>query len=370
MLRYIAKRILLMIPVLLGISFLIFLLMYFTPGDPAQMILGDMAEKEEVEALRQEMGLNDGFFTRYFRYMGDLLRGDLGTSYTTKLPVWDEIAARLPVTMKVAFFVILFAVVVGVPIGILSAVRQYSFIDSITRVFALLGITMPSFWLALLLVLLFSVKLEWLPASGLYGPLYYIMPILSISAVSVATITRTARSSMLEVVRQDYIRTARAKGQKESVVMFKHALLNALIPILTIVGIQFASGLGGAVVNEQVFAIPGIGKLMVDAIKARNYPLVQGSVLVLAVLQSMVNLVIDLLYAFVDPRIRSQYNRNKKKKAKTNGGGQPPQSSLPNDNLPDDNLPNGNLPNGNLPNGNLPMGKLPMGNIPRESDPI
>lgn len=316
MLRYIAKRVLLMIPVLLGISFLIFLLMYFTPGDPAQMILGDLAEKEEVEALREEMGLNDGFFERYFKYIAGLFQGDLGTSYTTKLPVWDEIAARLPVTAKVAFFVILFSVMVGVPIGILSAVRQYSLIDSITRVLALLGITMPSFWLALLLVLLFSVKLEWLPASGLYGPLYYIMPILSISAVSVATITRTSRSSMLEVVRQDYIRTARAKGQKESVVMFKHALLNALIPILTIVGIQFAGGLGGAVVNEQVFAIPGVGKLMVDAIKARNYPLVQGSVLVLAVLQSLVNLLVDLLYAFVDPRIRSQYNRGKKNKRK------------------------------------------------------
>ncbi|MEG1525412.1 MAG: ABC transporter permease [Clostridia bacterium] len=325
MLRYIAKRILLMIPVLLGISFLIFVLMFFTPGDPAQMILGDMAEKEEVEALREELGLNDSFFERYFSYMGGLLKGDLGISYTTKLPVWDEIAARLPVTAKVAFLVIIFAVLVGVPIGILSAVRQYSVIDSITRVFALLGITMPSFWLALLLVLLFSVKLQWLPASGLYGWQYYIMPIISISAVSVATITRTARSSMLEVVRQDYIRTARAKGQRESVVLFKHALLNALIPILTIVGIQFAGGLGGAVVNEQVFAIPGIGKLMVDAIKARNYPLVQGSVLVLAVLQSLVNLSIDILYAFVDPRIRSQYSRGKKKKDKKEDDSQSPE---------------------------------------------
>ena len=177
----------------------------------------------------------------------------------------------------------------------------------------LLGITMPSFWLALLLVLLFSVKLGWLPASGLYGPSYYVLPIISISAASVAIITRTARSSMLEVIRQDYIDTARAKGQKERVVLFKHALLNALIPILTVVGIQFAGSLGGAVVNEQVFAIPGIGKLMVDAIKARNYPLVTGSVLVLSLLQSLVNLFIDLLYAFVDPRIRSQYSRGKKK---------------------------------------------------------
>ena len=178
---------------------------------------------------------------------------------------------------------------------------------------------MPSFWFALLLVLLFSVKLGWLPASGLYGPAYYVLPIISISAASVAILTRTARSSMLEVIRQDYIDTARAKGQKERVVLFKHALLNALIPILTVVGIQFAGSLGGAVVNEQVFAIPGIGKLMVDAIKARNYPLVTGSVLVLSLLQSLVNLFIDLLYAFVDPRIRSQYSRGKKKTKALNG---------------------------------------------------
>lgn len=313
MLRYIIKRILLMIPVLLGISFLIFALTYFTPGDPARMLLGDDATVEQVEELREEMGLNDGFFQQYIHYMAGLLHGDLGTSYVSKMPVWEEIASRLPVTAKVALFVILFSVIVGVPVGILSAVRQYSIIDSLTRIGALLGITMPSFWLALLLVLLFSVNLKWLPASGLYGPAYYVMPILSISAASVATITRTARSSMLEVTRQDYIRTARAKGQRESAVIFGHALPNALIPILTIVGIQFASGLGGAVVNEQIFAIPGVGKLMVDAIKARNYPLVQGSVLVLAVLQSLVNLVVDILYAFVDPRIRSQYIRKRRK---------------------------------------------------------
>ena len=314
MARYALKRILAMIPVLIGISFVIFTLLYFTPGDPAQMLLGDLATEDEVEALREEMGLNDGFFVRYLRYMGDLLQGDLGTSYVSKLPVSEEIMTRLPVTARVAFFVIIFAVIVGVPAGIISATRQYSFIDNLVRVISLLGITMPSFWLALLLVLLFSVKLGWLPASGLYGPIYYIMPVISIAAVPVATIARITRSSMLEVIRSDYIRTARAKGQAENVILFKHALANALIPILTIVGIQFAGGLGGAVVNEQVFAIPGLGKMMVDAIKARNYPLVQGSVLVLAVLQSSVNLIVDLLYALVDPRIRSQYISRKKSK--------------------------------------------------------
>ena len=220
--------------------------------------------------------------------------------------------SRLPVTALVAFLVIILAVVIGVPAGIISAVKQYTWVDSIVRVFSLLGITMPSFWLALLLVLLFAVNLEWFPASGLYGPKYYVLPVISISAVSIATIARTTRSSMLEVIRSDYIRTAKAKGQSPRVIIFKHALSNALIPILTIVGIQFANGLGGAVVNEQVFAIPGLGKMMVDAIKARNYPLVQGSVLVLALLQSIVNLVVDLLYAWVDPRIRSQYVTKKK----------------------------------------------------------
>ena len=318
MARYALKRILAMIPVLIGISFVIFTLLYFTPGDPARMLLGDLATEEEVEALREDMGLNDSFLVRYVRYMGDLLQGDLGTSYVSKLPVSEEILTRLPVTARVAFLVIIFAVVVGVPAGIISATKQYSFIDNFVRIISLLGITMPAFWLALLLVLLFSVKLGWLPASGLYGPIYYIMPVISIAAVPVATIARITRSSMLEVIRSDYIRTARAKGQTENVILFKHALANALIPILTIVGIQFAGGLGGAVVNEQVFAIPGLGKMMVDAIKARNYPLVQGSVLVLAVLQSSVNLVVDLLYALVDPRIRSQYiSRKKSKKAQT-----------------------------------------------------
>ena len=327
MARYALKRILAMIPVLIGISFVIFSLLYFTPGDPARMLLGDLATEEEVEALREDMGLNDSFLVRYVRYMGDLLQGDLGTSYVSKLPVSEEILTRLPVTARVAFLVIIFAVVVGVPAGIISATKQYSFIDNFVRIISLLGITMPSFWLALLLVLLFSVKLGWLPASGLYGSIYYIMPVISIAAVPVATIARITRSSMLEVIRSDYIRTARAKGQTENVILFKHALANALIPILTIVGIQFAGGLGGAVVNEQVFAIPGLGKMMVDAIKARNYPLVQGSVLVLAVLQSSVNLVVDLLYALVDPRIRSQYiSRKKSKKIQTETT-----SSLPSD---------------------------------------
>lgn len=307
MFQYVVKRILFTIPVLIGVTFIIFTMMYFTPGDPARMILGDTATETEVEELREEMGLNDPFLVRYGNYMWDLCHGDLGNSYVTGLPVTEEILARLPITARLAVLSCIFSVMIGVPVGVLSAVKQYSSLDNITMILALLGITIPSFWLAMMLVMVFSVNLGWLPASGLYGWKYYILPVISISAVSIATFTRMTRSSMLEVIRQDYIRTARAKGQTEGKVITRHALKNALIPIITVIGIQFASGLSGAVVNEQIFAIPGLGKMMVDAIKARNYPVVQGGVLLIAVMFSVLNLVIDLLYAFVDPRIKSQY---------------------------------------------------------------
>ena len=314
--RYVLKRILVTIPVLLCVTFLIFTMMHFTDGDPARLILGDSASEEEVMALRSEMGLDRPFLQQYLIYMRNLLHGNLGTSYTTQLPVSQAIIARLPVTIRLSVLSCLFAVAVGIPAGIISAVRQYTILDNVITVLALIGITMPNFWLALLLVLFFSVKLGILPASGLYGPLYYIMPVLSISAASLATITRMTRSSMLEVIRSDYIRTARAKGLSEREVIFKHALKNALIPIITIIGIQFAGGLSGAVVNEQVFAIPGLGKMMVDAIKNRNYPLVEGGVLVIALMCSVVNLCVDLMYAIADPRIKAQYERKKTKKNK------------------------------------------------------
>ncbi len=314
MLKFAIKRILITIPVLIGVTFIIFSMMYFTPGDPARLILGENASDEAVFELREEMGLNKPFFTQYFSYLNGLLHGDLGTSYTTKMPVADELKARLPVTAKLATYVILFAIVIGIPAGIISAIKQYSILDYITTILALLGITMPNFWLALLLILFFSVTLGILPASGLYGPAYYIMPVISISVFSIATITRMTRSSMLEVIRQEYIQTARSKGLSETKVIFKHALLNALIPIITVIGLQFSNSLGGAVVNESVFAIPGIGKLMVDAIKSRNYPVVQGGVLTIAVMFSLLNLATDIIYAFVDPRIKTQYINSSKKR--------------------------------------------------------
>ncbi len=313
MLKFVIKRILVTIPVLLGVTLLIFTMMYFTNGDPARLILGDEATEIEVEVLREDLGLNDSFLEQYTNYLIGVIKGNLGTSYVTGIPVSVEIMDRIGITIRLATLSTLFAVVIGIPAGIISAVKQYSAVDNITMILALLGITMPNFWLALMLVLFFSVFLNILPASGLYGPLYYIMPVISISAVSIATIARMTRSSMLEVIRQDYIRTSRAKGQTEFIIIFKHALKNALIPIITVIGIQFAISLGGAVVNEQVFAIPGLGKFMVDAIKARNYPVVQGGVLVIAIMFSILNLLIDLLYAFVDPRIKTQYQKSSKK---------------------------------------------------------
>ncbi|NLL82469.1 MAG: ABC transporter permease [Tissierellia bacterium] len=312
MLKFTIKRILVAIPVLLGVTLLVFTMLYFTEGDPARLILGDTATEEEVEALREELGLNDSFGQQYISYLGGVLKGDLGVDYITGRPVSEEVMDRLTTTLKLAVASIVFSMIVAIPAGIISAVRQYSAVDNIAMVIALLGNSMPNFWLALMLILFFSVFLGILPASGLYGAQYYIMPVIGISAGSIATITRMTRSSMLEVIRQDYIRTSMAKGLTEFLIIVKHALKNALIPVITVIGIQFTVAVGGAVVNEQVFAIPGLGKFLVDAIKARNYQVVQGGVLVIAIICSIVNLVIDLLYAFVDPRIKSQYQKSGK----------------------------------------------------------
>lgn len=263
--------------------------------------------------MREELGLNKPLYKQFGSYVWSLvIRGDLGTSYQSKQPVAKEIMQRFPTTILLAVVSVILSVGIGIPTGILSAIRQYSWIDKLSRALALLGVSMPNFWQGLMNILLFSVYLGWLPASGFYGWQYWILPAVTIGTSSAATITRMTRSSMLEVIRQDYIRTARAKGQSERVITIHHALKNALIPIITIIGIQFGGLLGGAVLTETVFAIPGLGKFMVDAIKARNYPVVQGGVLILAFVFSFVNLIIDILYAFVDPRIKSQYKTYKK----------------------------------------------------------
>ncbi|KAF5049777.1 Glutathione transport system permease protein GsiC [anaerobic digester metagenome] len=309
MIKYIIRRIFLLIPVLLGVSFIVFTLMYITPGDPARLSLGESASEEQVQELRDEMGLNDPYLVQYGNYIKKLVvNQDIGKSYVTKRPVMQELTAAFPATLKLAGLSVAFAVLLGVPIGILSAVKQYSWFDSITMILALVGISMPVFWLGLLLIILFSVNLGWLPSSGFSSFKYMILPAVSLGAQSVAIITRMTRSSMLEVIRQDFIRTAKAKGQIERVVILKHALGNALIPIITITGLQFGGLLGGAVLTETIFSIPGIGRLMVESIKMRDYPVVQGGVLFIAIMFSIVNLLVDLLYAYVDPRIRSQYS--------------------------------------------------------------
>lgn len=306
--KYIARRLLLLVPVIIGVTFIIFSMMYFTPGDPARIILGESAKAEDVSRLREELGLNDPYFVQFGNYVKKaVLEQDIGKSYVTKRPVVTEITDRFPTTLKLAAFSIIIAVVIGIPIGIISATKQYSLFDNVSMVLALIGVSMPNFWQGLLLILFFSVYLGWLPSSGFSSFKHMILPAVTIGTSTIAVITRMTRSSMLEVVRQDYIRTARAKGQVESKVINHHALKNALIPIITVIGIQFGYLLSGAVLTESIFAVPGVGRLMVQSIKERDFPVVQGSVLFIAVAFSLVNLLVDILYAYVDPRIRSQY---------------------------------------------------------------
>ncbi len=312
MIKFILRRFLLMIPVLLGVTFIIFSIMYFTPGDPADMVLGEMATQEDKEMFREQYGLNGSFVTQYTTYIKNIvLKGDMGYSYVTKRPVVSELLDRFPTTLKLAFLSIMIAVIIGVFLGTISATKQYSIFDNISTGLAMFGVSMPSFWEAMMVIILFSVVLGWFPASGISTPLHWVLPAATIGTESAATIMRMTRSSMLEVIRQDYITTARAKGQKEITIIRKHALKNALIPVITVAGLQFGRLLGGAVIIETVFAIPGLGKLLIDAIKANNYPMVQGSALFMAFTISIVNLIIDILYAYVDPRIRSQYIKHK-----------------------------------------------------------
>lgn len=317
MIRYVLKRLVMMIPVLIGVSFLIFTMLYFSPGDPAVQILGDGATQEAIQALREELGLNDPFFVRYFNYLKDIvLYQDWGTSYSLNAPVFTTVLERFPTTFALAALSIGVATCLGVVCGIVAAVKQYSVFDYVATVCALTGASMPNFWQGMMMILLFSVHLGWLPPSGIETPLHWVMPVLTIGTSTSASIMRMTRSSMLEVIRQDYIRTARAKGQKESVVVLHHGLKNAMIPVLTTIGLSFGRMMGGAVLTESIFGVPGLGSLIVNAIKARDYPLVQGGMLFIAIVFGFVNLFVDLLYAFCDPRIKSQYSTKKKSKKK------------------------------------------------------
>ncbi|MGN0324375.1 MAG: nickel ABC transporter permease [Oliverpabstia sp.] len=308
MYKYIAKRLLMLIPVIIGVSFLVFFIMAMAPGDTAKAILGEDAPVESLEALREELGLNDPVPVRYVNYMKGMLRGDLGKSYKSGRPVFNEIMERFPATLELSFWGMVFAIALSIPIGIISATRQYSLTDSVSMIFALLGVATPNFWLGLMLIIVFSLHLGWLPSGGnTNGFASLILPVITLGTGCMANITRTTRSSMLEVIRQDYIRTAKAKGVSKNKVINKHALKNALIPVVTVIGLQFGSLLGGAVLTESVFSWPGIGTYLVNSIKAKDTNAVLGCVIIFSICFSIVNLIVDILYAYIDPRIKSKY---------------------------------------------------------------
>jgi peptide/nickel transport system permease protein len=304
-----------MVPVLLGVVFIVFTLMYITPGDPASIMLGEAATPEAVAELREELGLNQGFLVRFLMYVkGVILEGNLGISYVTKRPVLTEILERFPTTALLASLSALVSLSIGISAGIISATHQYTALDTMITALALFGVSMPSFWQGLVYIIIFALWLGILPASGTYGWQYWILPATTLGTMAAAIIMRMTRSSMLEVIRQDYIRTARAKGQSERLVIMKHAFRNALIPVITVAGIQFGHLLGGSVLVESIFAIPGLGKYMVDAIRQRDSPVVQGGVLFLALVFSCINLLVDLVYSAIDPRIKTQFKKPKQDK--------------------------------------------------------
>ncbi len=317
MLVYIIKRIFAMIPVLLGVSLLIFSILFLVPGDPASLVLGEQASEEVKEEWRDKYGLNDPFWVQYFDYMKDIVtKGDFGNSYKTGRPITQTIMERFPNTFLLASLASVAAMILGMSLGIIAAINKNTIIDTIVGIFGMIGVSMPVFWSALLLILFFAVQNPVFPVSGWYGPRYWVLPSIALAFHHTASIMRITRSSVLDCIRQDYVRTARAKGQNESFIIFHHVLKNAMIPIITAVGQMFGIAIGGAVILEQIFSIPGLGRLMVDGINARDYPQVRGSVLLLALSISVVNLIMDILYAFVDPRIKSQFKGTSKRKQK------------------------------------------------------
>ena len=307
-----------MIPVLVGVLFIVFTINHFSPGDPVASLLGGNYTQEQYDAKEKELGLDRPFFTQFIDYVvGIVTEFDLGTSYQTYRPVATEILERFPTTLLLGMLGVVLTIIVGVPFGIISATKQYSALDYIVTIVSLVFASIPSFWMAMMFQLTISHKLGWLPATYTAGSVIsMILPVLTLGLSPVATVTRMTRSSMLDVIRQDYIRTARAKGLSERDVIWKHALKNALIPVITVIGMQLGSIIAGSVVVEAIFSIPGLGSLLMNAINNRNYPVIQGSVLFMSIFISLLNLLVDLVYGFVDPRIKAQYGGGKKKAAK------------------------------------------------------
>ena len=317
MTRYIFKRILQLIPVLIAVIFLIYILQFLAKGDPAVMRLGTEATPEELAAWRQSYGLNDPLLIQFGKYLwGIVTRGDLGRSYRTGQAVTTEIFARWPVTFTLAIVTNIVGFSLGLALGIISALNRNSWKDNVARIFGMIGSSMPSFWFALLLIMLFSIKLRWLPVSGWYGVQYWILPAFTQGILSAAAYMRNVRASVLDNVKQDFVRTARAKGQKERVVIWHHIMGNAMIPIVTAIGMHFAVALGGTMIIEQIFAIPGLGRFMVESINNRDFPQLRASIILTAVTVTLINLLIDVAYAFIDPRIKASFARSSKRPKK------------------------------------------------------
>lgn len=302
--NYITKRLLLFFPVVIGVMTFVFFMIHLVPGDPVELMLGENAIDSDKERLRTALGIDRPIITQYFSFIINAFRGDLGRSIHSNMPVFTVIAERFPSTIELALCAIFVAVIISIPLGVVSAYKQKSIFDNGSMVISLFGISMPSFWLGPILIIIFSIKLGWLPVSGRGGISYIILPSITLGTALSAILTRMTRSSMLDCLKEEYVSTARAKGLSEKVVIIKHALSNAMIPIITIVGLQSGALLSGAIITETIFSWPGIGRLTIQAINTRDYPLLQGCVLIIALSYVTVNLLTDILYAYFDPRIK------------------------------------------------------------------
>lgn len=315
MIKYVVKRLVYMIPVLFGVSFLVFAILSLTPGDPGSIILGITAKPEDIAALNAEFGYDKPFLIRFFDYIGDVIfHFDLGISYQSREPVVDDIIARFPNTLLLAVLSMSAASIIGISLGIISAIRQYTALDQTLVVVALVFASIPGFWLGSMLMLLFSMQLGILPSHGASSLKHFILPTITVCMTSAAGLLRLTRSAMLETIRQEYIRTAKAKGASQKRIIWKHALRNAMLPVVTTLGTSFGASLGGAIIAETIFAMPGMGTLITTAIRQKDIPVVMGSTLFLAVLFSLVILIVDVLYAFIDPRIKAKYENGGKKR--------------------------------------------------------
>ena len=298
-----------MIPVILGISILIFGIIKMSPGDPARMMLGERAVEEDLKEWRHEMGLDKPVAVQYFDYIVNVVQGDFGKSYRTRRPVIEQFMQKFPITLNIALFSTVIAIIMGIPTGIISAIRKYGVFDGMSTVLALIFCSMPSFWLALMLILVFSLWIPILPSNGISTWQCYILPSLSVSVVTTPYLLRLTRNTLLEVMKEDYIRTARAKGLKERKIVIRHAIKNTMIPVITAGGMQFGMLMGGAVIAEQVFSIPGLGRYLINGIRDNDMPIVMGSCLLITVAFSLVNLLTDIAYAFLDPTIKAEYSK-------------------------------------------------------------